>query len=135
MRYGSVVANTTDGIHQNGDDENQSKHAAWPDTPRFMWLGLRAGMDRASLKEIGALVRVGANKRKRSLRACRLAVAEERNSCRLSPLLLITFAIVGIQSFNFVRVTVGAVVVGIQIAAALVGLGSAAWRAINISQD
>lgn len=133
MCYGSVVANTTDGIHQYGDDENQSKHAAWPDTSRFMWLGLRASMDRASLEEVGAFVWVGANKRKRSLCTCRLAVAEERNSCRFSPLLLITFTIVRIQSRNFMRVTVDAIVIRTQIAATLVGLGSAAWGAINIS--
>lgn len=120
MCYCPVVANTANGIHQHGNDEDQAEHAARSNASGLMRLSLRASVDRTSLEEVCAFVWVGADKRDGRLRISWFAVAQEGNNCRLSPCLAIALARACLERLNFVWESFAIVVFSAELATALV---------------
>lgn len=85
VRDGPLVEDAAEDVDEHGDEEDDGEDAARPDGPGRVRLDARAGVVRAHLEEVGALVRVGAHERRRRLRVQRVVVAQERNGRRLAP--------------------------------------------------
>ena len=77
MGDGPVVEDTAQDVYQDGDDEDKTKNTTRTDATRLVRFGVCAGVDGTRFKEVGALVRIGADKGDTGLRTSWIAIAEE----------------------------------------------------------
>ena len=156
VRNGALVEDAADDVDQDGDEEDDGEDAARPHAARLVGLGAGAGVLRADLEEVGALVRVGADKGE-GRRRVRVVVAEEGDGggfvaeglrlllfFLLFLLLVLVFVVVlvlgaalGIVFLLLLVVVVVVVLVSRALVdtGALVLAGGAAWRSARVLED
>lgn len=74
----ALVENTTSKVHNDGDDDDNRKNAAWSHASRFVRFDTRACMLGSDNKHVVALIRVRADKGDGCSRSYRVAVATKR---------------------------------------------------------
>jgi len=86
MCHGPLVEYTSKEVHNNGNKEDDAKHAPGPDAARFMRLGLGACMLRHDAEDVCALILVHLDEGEPGRWvADNVCITSERDYCRFPP--------------------------------------------------
>ncbi|KAI6766987.1 hypothetical protein HG531_011347 [Fusarium graminearum] len=134
MSDGAVVEDAAEEVDEHGDDHDETKDAARPNATGLVRLGVGASVRRPDFKEVGALVRVRANKGDAGRSRARISVAVERDGGRLASALVLGLGLLlhGLFGLGYGRVSGRIVVLVFKGGVALGGSLVDGFRLVNV---
>lgn len=133
MRDGSIVENAAEEVDEDCDNDDQTEDTAGPDATGLMRLGVGARVRRSDFKEVGALVRVRADKGDAGGGSAGISVAVERDGGRLASSLIFRLGLLlhGLFGLGLGCVS-GKIVLVFEVRVALSGSFVDGFRLVNV---